>query len=55
MLTNRRTEHRKAMAVSKKEFLILYDFEDEKDVVNVLEKALAEGMAYPMLAIDSVL
>lgn len=46
------------MAVSKKERLILLDFDDEKDDINVSEKAISEGIAYqywPLIVYSSSL
>lgn len=43
------------MDVPKEEGLTLIQFDDEEDDLNALEKALSEGMAYPMLGIDYVL
>lgn len=43
------------MTVPMEERLILFDFDDEEDDINVSEPALSEGTAYAMLGIDCVL
>jgi hypothetical protein len=43
------------MVVPKEEGLLLFDFDDEEDDINVLEEAISEDIAYPMLGIDCVL
>lgn len=43
------------MAVPCEERLVLFDFDDEEDDLNVSKNSLSEGTAYPVLGIDCVL
>jgi hypothetical protein len=46
---------KKVMVIPKEEYLLLLDFDNEEDDINVLEEALSEGIEYPVLGIDCVL
>ena len=50
LFANRRRLWR-AMAVPCKERLVLFDFDDEEDDLNVSKNSLSEGIAYPVLGI----